>query len=203
VALADASDLIVVPRAAVELPLALPVPDGFDPGAPATWPRVPGRLEYVQGRLLYMPPSGDVQQQTAADAVGALIAWQRRHPAFVVGANEAGMLLGGDVRAADAAVWRREAVVPTTGGLPRLPPVLAVEVAGREDTLGMLRDKARWYLARGVTVVWILLPATRSALVISEAGETPVPPGGRMPAQTDLPDLEPALDDLFRQIGTR
>ena len=199
--LAEVSELIVVPRVAVELPLAVPLPDGFDPAAPGTWPRVPGRLEYVQGRLLYMPPSGDQQQQTAADTVGALIAWQRRHPVFVVGANEAGMLLGSDVRAADAAIWRREAVVPATGGLPRVPPILAVEVAGREDTLGMLRDKARWYLAHGVMVVWILLPATRSALVITGAGETEVPPGGRMPAHEDLPELEPALDDLFRQVA--
>ncbi len=194
-------DLIVVPRVAVELPLAPPLPHGFNPAAPATWPRIPGRLEYIQGRLLYLPPSGDEHQQTTADTVGALIAWQRRHPAFVVGANEAGMLLGGDVRAAEAAIWRRAAVVPTTGGLPRVPPVLAVEVAGRDDTLAMLRDKGRWYLARGVAIVWILLPATRAALVITEAGETEVPPGGRMPPHADLPDLEPALADLFCQVG--
>jgi hypothetical protein len=34
-----------------------------------------------------------------------------------------------------------------------VPPVLAVEVTGREEGERQLRDKARWYLGAGVPVV--------------------------------------------------
>lgn len=196
-------ELTVVPRIAVQMPVVLPLPDGFDPERLETWPEVPGRLEYVQGRLLYMPPCGDDQQQTAADLIGELTAWRRGHHDFVVGANEAGMMLGGEVRGADCAVWRREALPGNTGGLLRVPPLLAVEVAGRDDPLELLREKAGWYLAHGVAVVWILVPANRSALVVTEAGETPVAPDGRIPEHPSLPGLEPRVADLFRQVSGR
>src|SRR5262249_47348486 len=44
--------------ASIRFPVELDIPAGFDPGDPATWPRVEGRLEYVAGKLLYMPPCG-------------------------------------------------------------------------------------------------------------------------------------------------
>jgi len=91
----------------VRFPIELEPPAGFRPEEPETWPRVEGRLEWVEGRLLYMPPCGDVQQLVAASAVGILVPWGRERPGFVVGGNEAGMLLAGDVRGAEAAVWRR------------------------------------------------------------------------------------------------
>jgi Uma2 family endonuclease len=129
------------------------------------------------------------------------MAWRRDHPDFVVGVNEAGMILGEDVRAADGAVWRRDALGRNTGGFPRVAPILAVEIAGRDDTVELLRDKARWYLGHAVAVVWILIPATRSALVVTALGESAVPPEGRIPAHPDLPGLEPSLRDLFRQAA--
>jgi hypothetical protein len=91
-------DVIHVP-ASVRFPVELVPPDGFDPARLETWPRVEGRLEWVGGRLLYMPPCGEMQQATVADVVGVLIPWQRAHPEFSVGTNEAGMRLGEDSRA--------------------------------------------------------------------------------------------------------
>src|SRR5260370_15949804 len=85
-------------------PIALPEPDGFAVEQSQTWPEVTGRLEYVGGRLEYMPPCGEVQQRVAVDVVTELNLWRRKHPEWVVGGNEAGMFLGGEVRAADAAV---------------------------------------------------------------------------------------------------
>jgi Uma2 family endonuclease len=76
-----------VPRAAIELPLPLPVPPGFDPERLETWPKVHGRLEYFDGELWFMPPCGDDQQDTAADVVTELGLWRRDHPEFLVGAN--------------------------------------------------------------------------------------------------------------------
>ena len=99
-----------------------------------------------------MPRCGDDQLDVAADLVAELSLWRRSRDDFRVGSNEAGMKLGDEVRAADAAVWRREDLRPRTGGLRRVAPVLAAEVAGRDDTVEMLRGKARWYLDHGVQV---------------------------------------------------
>jgi hypothetical protein len=70
-----------------------------------------------------------------------------------VGGNEAGMKLGADIRAADAALWRRDAVGPSAGKLRHVPPVLAVEVADLDDDEAALRGKAQWCLDHGVRVV--------------------------------------------------
>ncbi len=97
---------------------------------PSTWPRVEGRLEYVGGRLLYMPPCADYQRDTASGVTYVLRAWRELHSDFVIGSNEAGMLLGGEVRAADAAVWRAADVEERAGRLRRKPPVLARRSSG-------------------------------------------------------------------------
>jgi len=189
---------MVVPRIAVTLPLALPAPEGFDVARLETWPTTHGRLEFVGGRLEYMPPCGEAQQRTAVDVVTELNLWRRKHPEFVVGGNEAGMLLGGEVRAADAAVWPAG---PASGGLAQTAPLLAVEVAGVDDTESLLEEKARWYLAHGVATVWIVIPQSRSAKVVTASGQTPVVRDERMPAPAGLADLTPAVSSFFTQLA--
>jgi Uma2 family endonuclease len=196
-------DWTPVPTIAIRLPLELPLPDGFDPGDLGTWPLLEGALEYVAGRLLYMPPSGDEQQDTVADVVTELGLWARAHPEFVTATNEAGMLLGRDVRAADAAVYRRSDAGPYGGGLRRVPPVLAIEVAGRHETAPILAEKAAWYLERGVEVVWLLLPQQRRVIVRTPEGSLELGPGDSLPPHPSLPGLEPRVDDLLRQVRHR
>jgi Uma2 family endonuclease len=195
-------ETIAVP-ASVRFPVELTPPPGFDPARLETWPRVAGRLEWVAGRLLYMPPCGERQSWTVADVVGALINWAHTHPGFVVGTNEPGILLREDVRAADAAVWRHAKPRRARPGVSRVPPLLVVEVAGRDEGEAVLREKARWYLDVGVAVVWILLPKEREVVVVTRAGESRHRMGERLPADPHLPDLAPAVDELFRQISAR
>ena len=97
-------------------------PDGFDEEQLETWPKVSGRLECVDGRLLYMPASGDVQQDTVTDVGITLGAWVRAHREFTLGTNEAGMRLRGATRAVDAAIWRRADLGSYRGGIGRVPP---------------------------------------------------------------------------------
>jgi Uma2 family endonuclease len=89
-----------------------------------TWPRVEGSAEYVDGELIYMPPSGDLQHDTCADVVGVLMEWRRRQPGFRVGTNEAGMMLGGDVRAGELSLAPGDRI-PADPNLPGLEPQLA------------------------------------------------------------------------------
>jgi len=195
-------DLVPVPRAAVELPLPVPLPEGFDHERLETWPRIEGRLEFVGGRLLYMPPTGDEQQDTCADVVGALHVWRRDHHDHVVGGNEAGVLLGGETRGMDAGVWRREDLSGYTGGLRRAAPMLAVEVSGKYDDEEALGEKARWYLAHGTAAVWLLFPRERRVRAVTPGGETTHGTGERLPSIPELPALEPTVDELFEQVSS-
>jgi len=193
-------ETIPVP-ATVKFPVELMPPPGFDPPRLETWPRVEGRLEWVEGRLFYMPPCGDRQQDTVADVVITVGNWVRSHPEFVVGTNEAGMFLGEDGRGADAAIWRRADVGPYQGGFRRVPPLLAVEVAGRYERERQLREKARWYLEASVPVVWIVLPKKREVLIVTAAGDTRHRRGERLPGDPRLPGLAPMVDELFVQVS--
>lgn len=63
-------EVIELPR--VVFPVELAPPDGFVPERVSTWPRVDGRLELVERRLLFMPPCGRDQAQTGSDVVAVL-----------------------------------------------------------------------------------------------------------------------------------
>ena len=197
----DPYEETVVPRAVVSFPAKLPIPTGFAAERPETWPRIAGRLEFVEGALWFMPPTGGYQQSTATDVTTELNLWRRQHPDFIVGSNEAGMLLGGEVRAADGAVWRRSDLgADPSHRLPRVPPVLAVEIAGRDETIEILRSKARWYLEHGVQVVWIVDPATRTVVTITSRAEATFGSDDTVPEHPSLPDLSPNVEDFFRQL---
>jgi Uma2 family endonuclease len=194
-------ELVPVPRVAIRLPLELPLPAGFAPDRPDTWPVVDGEIEFVGGKLVYMPPSADRQQDTCTDVINALANWRKTHREFVVAGNEAGMILGGEVRGADAAVWRKKDAGGHTGKFRRVPPVLAVEVKGELEEEEALQSKAAWYLAHGVEVVWLLFPAKRQIVVVTSSGEIERGLGERVPTHASLPGLEPAVDELFEQIS--
>ena len=198
----SSEDTISLPRA-VRFPVELVPPPGFDPERVETWPQVAGRLEWVEGRLLFMPPCGDLQQHTVADIVISLGGWVRAHPEFTLGTNEAGMRLGDATRAADAAIWRRTALGDPRWGLQRVPPVLAVEVGGQDEPEGMLREKAQWYLRAGVAVAWLVLPEERAVVVLTPKGESRHGAGERIPAHPALPGLTPLVDEFFLQISSR
>lgn len=197
-------EMISVPRA-TRFPVDLKPPPGFRPGDPATWPKVVGKLEYVGGRLIYMTPSGDIQQDVTGSVAGLLDRWLDEHPEYTFGTNEAGMMLGGEVRAADAAVWARKDLGPYSGGYRRVPPILAVEVAGAQDEETALLDKAAWYLEHGAKTVWLVLPGSREVLVLRPGTEpkTEVKRHGeheRLPPDAALPGLTPKVSRFFKRL---
>lgn len=147
-----------------------------------------------------MPPCGDVQQDVCVSTSSLLFNWAKSTRGFVVGGNEAGMILGGDVRAADTAVWRASDVPRRTGGFRRVPPILAVEVSGVDESEEDLRAKAAWYLNAGVSVVWLVLPESREIVVVTRAGDARFGPSDRIPEHPDLPGLNPEVRELFLQL---
>ena len=192
---------ILLPRNSVRFPVELRPPQGFALDDPGTWPRVEGRLEFVRGRLLFMPPCGDEQGDVAIDVALILRTWTQTHSDYIVSGNEAGMLLGGEVRGADAAVWHRRDAAVRTGGYRRTPPILAAEVAGQDEGADELRGKASWYLSHGVKVVWLILPASREVIVIEAAGERRFGPDDELLQHPDLPALSPPVAAFFAQLA--
>jgi Uma2 family endonuclease len=190
---------VLLRRTGVRFPVELR-PAGLNGDDPQTWPEAEGRLEWVQGRLLYMPPRADIQQDVAVDLVHVLRSWSESQPSFIVGGNEAGMRLGTDIRAADAAVWRRADVGPSTGRLRQVAPVLAVEVAGQDEDEESLRAKAAWYLNHGVGVVWLILPASREAVVLTGSTESRHTALELIAEDARLPGLTPSVARFFAQL---
>jgi Uma2 family endonuclease len=193
-------DTVPVPRA-TRFPIELRLPHGFRPEDRSTWPMAEGRMEYVHGRLLFMPPCGGTQAIVVGSLAAVLGRWVEAHPELWFGTNEVGMVLGDEVRGADAAVWRRSQVGELTDGYLRTPPLLAAEVGGQEEGEPELREKAAWYLSHGVEIVWLVLPKTREVVVLRPVGEARVRSGDRLPEAPELPGLTPAVDGLFRQLG--
>ncbi len=149
-----------------------------------------------------MPPCGRSQAGTTSDLIYVLSAWGREHPEFFIGTNDAGMLLGDDVRGADGAIWLRARLGRIEPTVARVPPILAAEVAGRDENEAALLDKAGWYRTAGVDVVWILLPMERTLVVVDDAGARRFRIGDVVPAHPQLPGLTPPVADLFRQVAT-
>ncbi len=83
-----------------------------------------------------------------------------------------------------------------------MPPVLAVEVAGQDDREPYLREKAHWYLERGVAV-WLVLPETREVLVLSGSAsarqESRHGASDQLPAHEALPGVTPEVVAFFSQ----
>ena len=150
-----------------------------------------------------MPPCGQVQSYTVADVTGALFPWVRAHAEFALGTNEAGILIHGDARGADVGIWRRADAGPARHHFQRVPPVLAVEVAGEDEDEAALRNKAAWYLNAGVHVVWLVLPDQREVVVTTAAEERRYHSGERLAVHPALPDLTPLVDEFFVQISTQ
>ncbi len=192
-------ELLPVPRSA-RLPIELEPPEGFQPDELATWPKVVGRLEFVDGRLLYMPPCAEEQQLLAVQLTHLLRRWAEGQSGFDVGGNEAGIQLGKEVRGADAAVWPRPSPPRRRSrNFRREAPLLAAEVAGREDAEdeSALLRKAKWYLRHGVKAVWLILPETREVVDVRPRRTRRYGEGQRFEGPPELPGLSVSVDELF------
>jgi Uma2 family endonuclease len=97
-------------------------------------------------------------------------------------------------------IWRRSEVGQAQGRLQHVPPVLAVEVAGIDEDETRLREKAAWYLAHGVKVVWLVLPDTREVVVLFGSGESRHRGDDGLAESPELPGLQPAASLLFSQL---
>lgn len=137
------------------------------------------RYELVAGELVEMAPPGGEHGYVAARVLYHLSAFIAQHNVGgAVFAAETGFQIARDpdvVRAPDVAYVAEprlsQARVP---GYPTLAPDLVVEVVSPNDTAEQVHAKVEDWLRAGTQLVWVLYPATRSAVSYRPDGEARV-----------------------------
>jgi len=199
---------VVVP-ASTKFPIELEPPPGFVVDDPATWPHIDGRLEYVSGRLLWMPPCGRLQSRVSVSVVTILGVWLRTRHEFVGGGPVRGM----DLRMGPASPRRAtyddllavpdtkiaeiidgELVVSPRPAIPhaRAASALYADLAPYDRPVGAAGEAAGW---------WLLfepeLHFDQDVLVPDLAGWT----RARLPKLSDAPFFTRAPDWLCEVVA--
>lgn len=78
-------------------------------------------------------------------------------------------------------------------------PDLTVEVVSPGQAVKTLTNKARRYIQAGVTIAWIILPASKSAIEFRKDRPIPIniPPGGELDGEDVIPGFKFELAKLF------
>jgi len=128
-----------------------------------------GRCELVQGELIMMSPAGFEHGRIVARITAPLTDFVEDRSLGIVTGAETGFLIERDpdtVRAPDVGFVRAERVPPTPKtGFFEGPPDLAVEVLSPSDAASDVLAKVHDWLSAGCQAVWVLDPATRTAVV--------------------------------------
>ena len=168
------------------------------------------RCELVQGALRQMAPAGRQHGRIAANFIGSLIVFVKKHNLGEVHSSETGFIIDtapDTVRAPDASFVSRERAEATAeerGFFPGAPD-LAVEVVSPNDRYSEVEEKVSDWLRAGTQMVVVIDPHQRTATVyrapddicILTAGDVldggDVVLGGKCRLQTysDLPTTAP------------
>jgi Uma2 family endonuclease len=128
------------------------------------------RYELVKGKLIAMPPAGNIHGKRAMRLGWRLAQHVEAHHLGVVFAAETGFKLASDpdtVRGVDIAFVSQKRVdeVGDVEGYWPGAPDLAVEVVSPGDTYTEVEEKVAEYLDAGVKAVWVVNPRRRSITI--------------------------------------
>ena len=167
-------------------------------------PAVGRRLELVRGKVYEMAPAGGRHGYTAMNTGVIVGGHVRANGLGRVFAATTGFILWRDpdtVRAPDVAfvAQSRLSVDEIPDSFIELVPDLVVEVVSPGDTRREVQEKIEEWLSAGVRLVWVLYPATRSAIIyrslndVTHLGEDDILDG-----EDVVPGFACPLADLFR-----
>ena len=161
------------------------------------------RMELVKGKVYEMAPAGGRHGFVAVRITAPLSAHVWRHDLGYVFAAETGFIIRRNpdsVRGPDVAFISRPRLRPDEIPVSfiEMAPDLVVEVVSPGDSRREVREKVEDWLRAGVRLVWVLNPASRSALAyqsmddVSTLGEDDFLDGGDV-----VPGFSCRVGDLF------
>lgn len=86
------------------------------------------------------------------------------------------------------------------GSVPRMPD-LAVEVKSPDDPLKAMREKARYYLAHGTRLVWLVVPERRFVEVYTPDDERILFEGDILDGADVLPGFQMTVAEVFEDTA--
>lgn len=93
-------------------------------------------------------------------------------------------------------------LLPVTrkGAVPQMPD-LAVEIKSPNETIKSLREKAAYYLANGVQMVWVVYPKTRVVEIYHANGDIEMlSEGDTITAEALLPGFALPVKEIFKDL---
>lgn len=163
-----------------------------------------GDVEYElnDGRLVIMPPPGDIHGE-AAVRIGSFLFTGAELKGHGVARGEVGVILrrNPDRVVVPDACFIGNASLPVRrspeGYLETIPDVV-VEVRSKNDSLPAIESKAAEYLAAGVKLVWVIDPIRKLAAVY-EPSKSPVTlgPDDELTAEPIVPAFRLKVGDIL------
>jgi Uma2 family endonuclease len=163
------------------------------------------KYELVRGEIRRMTPPGGDHGQTAGNVLRYLLNYAFDTDRGVVFTNDTGVILGRNpdtVRGPDIVYVRIEDLPPP----PRpkfldLVPTLVVEIVSPSQSRAEVMEKVEEYRARGIPLIWVVFPKTKTVHVDGAGRESVTRSAGEALDGGDLlPGLPPiSLAELFRE----
>jgi Uma2 family endonuclease len=156
------------------------------------------RFELVDGRIVEKMPTEEYGM-IAANSAAALGAFVRQHRLGRVGVEVRYHPLDDplNVRVPDLSFSSTRRPLVREGSVPHLPD-LAVEIRSPDDTITAMREKAAYYLANGVRLVWLVYPTHRFVEVYRpDADVTILFADGVLTGGDVLPGFELPVAEVF------
>jgi Uma2 family endonuclease len=171
---------------------------------PRTLPSGDVRYELDDGRLVVMPPPGDIHGAVQSN-VAAQLKIQGEFRGLGRARTEVGLVLrrNPDRLTGPDAVFVTAALLPlkrTPEGYLETIPELVVEIRSPNDSGSVVQAKVDEYLAAGVRVVWVANPADQ-CITAHRPGQSPqvFGPADTLTVADVIPGFQCAVADLFRE----
>ena len=157
-------------------------------------------LELIDGRIVEKVTSEE-HGKIVINIGGELRAWQKRTGIKGHYSTEAGHRLPDDEyneRGPDVSFRATDDNVSSKGTLYELPD-FAVEIKSRKNTYDELREKAKFYIANGTHLVWLVYPRKRVVEVYDAEGNSEIytQDNDVLSGEPVLPDFQMTLAEIF------
>ncbi len=154
-------------------------------------------LELISGEIVEKVPTQE-HGMVAGNVFGPLwnFVQQRKSGRVVMEVRHRALRDDRNARIPDVSFISGQRPVVEKGSVPRMPD-LAVEVKSPDNTLKALREKARYYLANGTRMVWLVLPEQRIIEVYTPDDEQVLTEEDVLSGGDVLPGFSLPVQDVF------